>query len=338
MTEPGPLVTVKEAGPPGAKSPSVTVVVGVQTCGVGVGVAFGVGLATGVGVGFGVGLATGVGDATGVGVGVGVGATAQTISECAWATIISVVVVVVVPVRVSVTVSVTVTCRALTVMLPGPVICSLTTILVVVVVVTVPTVTVVLVVNVVLGATAPFKVMVPFAFVMTRFSTTVPPVQTGVPPVQVHWEFACRVVADMVAPATAKFRLLTVACDWLEFPLPDVVVWMTPVVKFDVRSPKVVTLADSTPALSVPPAGGSGPVSASRTSAVIEVPSIVVTLVSASMPTARPLKVLVWAWACVVTSTDKNNIAVILSNIAKNFLFFIYSLHLLEIPFIDKFT
>ncbi len=105
VTEPGPLDTPKEGIPPGAKSPSLTSVVGVQVCEVGVGdatgvgVAFGVGLATGVGVGFGVGLATGVGDATGVGVGVGGGATAQTISECAWATIISVVVVVVVPRR-----------------------------------------------------------------------------------------------------------------------------------------------------------------------------------------------------------------------------------------------
>ncbi len=100
VTEPGPLVTPKEAKPPVNKSPSVTVVLGVQVCDVGVGVGFGVGLATGVGDATGVG----VGDATGVGVGVGVGATAQTISECAWATIISVVVVVVMPVTVSVTV------------------------------------------------------------------------------------------------------------------------------------------------------------------------------------------------------------------------------------------
>ena len=60
--------------------------------------------------------------------------TGHTISECAWATIISVVVVVVTKPVKSVTVAVTVTCRALTVILPGPVICSLTTILVVVVV------------------------------------------------------------------------------------------------------------------------------------------------------------------------------------------------------------
>jgi hypothetical protein len=130
----------------------------------------------------------------------------------------------------------------------------------------------------------------------------------------------------MVAPATVKFRLLTVACDWLEFGVPaaappDVVVWMTPVMKFDVRSPKVVTLADSTPALSVPPAGGSGPVSATVASTVTNPP----TLVSASMPTARPLKVLV-SWACVVAITDKNNIAVILSNAAKTILLFIYFL------------
>ncbi len=62
VTEPGPLDTIKEGGPPGKRSPSVTVVVGVQVCDVGVGVGVGVGDATGVGVG----------DATGVGVGVGV--------------------------------------------------------------------------------------------------------------------------------------------------------------------------------------------------------------------------------------------------------------------------
>ncbi len=77
VTEPGPLDTVKEGGPPGKRSPSVTVVVGVQTLPPGVGV--GVGDATGVGVGdatgVGVGDATGVGvgDATGVGVGLATG-------------------------------------------------------------------------------------------------------------------------------------------------------------------------------------------------------------------------------------------------------------------------
>ncbi len=85
VTETGPLVTPKETIPPGNKSPSVTVVNGVQTLppGVGVGVCVGdgigvgVGLATGVGVGVaigvGVGVATGVGVGDGVGVGVGVG-------------------------------------------------------------------------------------------------------------------------------------------------------------------------------------------------------------------------------------------------------------------------
>ena len=41
VTEPGPLVTPKEARPPGKRSPSLTVVIGVQTCGVGVGVGVG---------------------------------------------------------------------------------------------------------------------------------------------------------------------------------------------------------------------------------------------------------------------------------------------------------
>ena len=114
--------------------------------------------------------------------------------------------------------SVTVTCRALTVMLLGVTICSLT----IMVVVTVPTV----VVNVVLGATGALTVIP----LMARFVTTVLPEQTGVAPLQVHWEFACRVVAVMVLPPIAKFRLLTVACDWLELPPPDVDVAMIPVV------------------------------------------------------------------------------------------------------------
>jgi hypothetical protein len=203
-------------------------------------------------------------------------------------------------------------------MLLAVTICSLTTILVVVTVVTVPTVAVAVVVNIVLGATAPFKVMLASpGLAMTRFSTTVPPEQTGVAP-HVHWEFACKVVAVMLAPATAKFRLLTVACDWLVFPPPEVVVWITPVVKVVANAPKL-TLADATPLDRVPPAPGSGPVSASVASAVSNVP----TLVSASMPTARPLKVRFWACICVVKSTDKNNIAVKLSNVDKKLLLFI---------------
>ncbi len=58
VTEPGPLATPKEAIPPGNKSPSVIVVLGVQVCevggGVGVGIGDGVGLGSGVGVGVGV--------------------------------------------------------------------------------------------------------------------------------------------------------------------------------------------------------------------------------------------------------------------------------------------
>ena len=58
VTEPGPLDTPKEAIPPGNKSPSETVVVGVQTLPPGVGVGVGVGDGVGVGVGVGVGLGT----------------------------------------------------------------------------------------------------------------------------------------------------------------------------------------------------------------------------------------------------------------------------------------
>ncbi len=73
VTEPKPLVTPNEAIPPGAKSPSLTVVNGAQVCGVGVGVGFGVGVGVGVGVGFGVGVGVGAGVGVGFGVGDGVG-------------------------------------------------------------------------------------------------------------------------------------------------------------------------------------------------------------------------------------------------------------------------
>ncbi len=43
VTEPGPLDTPKEGIPPGKRSPSLTVVNGVQICGVGVGVGVGAG-------------------------------------------------------------------------------------------------------------------------------------------------------------------------------------------------------------------------------------------------------------------------------------------------------
>jgi len=56
VTEPGPLITPKEAIPPGNKSPSVTVVLGVQVCGIGVPIGDGVGLGVGVVVGVGVGV------------------------------------------------------------------------------------------------------------------------------------------------------------------------------------------------------------------------------------------------------------------------------------------
>lgn len=51
VTEPGSLITPKDAIPPGAKSPSETLVVGVQVPPPGVCVAIGVGVAVGVGVG-----------------------------------------------------------------------------------------------------------------------------------------------------------------------------------------------------------------------------------------------------------------------------------------------
>jgi hypothetical protein len=73
VTEPGPLVTPKEATPPGNKSPSVTVVLGVQTLPPGVGVGFGVGDAPGVGVGVAPGVGVGVAPGVGVGVAPGVG-------------------------------------------------------------------------------------------------------------------------------------------------------------------------------------------------------------------------------------------------------------------------
>ena len=70
VTVPAPLDTPKEGMPPGKRSPSVTVVVGVQPF---PGVGVGLGVDVGVGVGVGVGVEGGVGVGVGIGVGVGVG-------------------------------------------------------------------------------------------------------------------------------------------------------------------------------------------------------------------------------------------------------------------------
>ncbi len=166
-----------------------------------------------------------------------------------------------------------------------------------------------------------------------RFSIVVAPLQVGPFAPHVHRVVDCTVVAvtpigKIEPPSNAKFRLLTVALDWLEFGVPaaappEVLVWMTPVVRL-LRVPNAPNwmLAFATSPCSEPPAAGRAPVSATLT-LVVNVPR---TLALAITPAAFPLK-LVGVWlvcaCCVVAITDKNNIAVTLSNIAKNFLFFI---------------
>jgi len=55
---------------------------------------------------------------------------------------------------------------------------------------------------------------------------------------------------------------------------------------------------------------------------------------SPSVTVVLGVQILVWAWACVVASTDKSNIDVMLSNVDKIFLLFIYVL--LEIKLRNK--
>lgn len=185
----------------------------------------------------------------------------------------------------------------------------------------------------VLGAGITIAVAVTSLLLTWRFSIVVVPLQVGPFAPHVHMVVDCTVVAVTkiglkVPPSNVKFRLLTVALDWLELGVPpaappEVLVWMTPVVRL-LRVPSAPNwiLAFATSPCSEPPAVGREPVPATLT-LVVTVPR---TFALAITPVASPLK-LVGVWfvcaCCVVAITDKNNIAVILSNIAKNFLFFI---------------
>ena len=80
-----------------------------------------------------------------------------------------------------------------------------------------------------------------------RFSMVVVPLQVGPLAPHMQVEVDCRVVAVtliglVVPPSNDRFRLLTVALDWLEFGVPpaappEVLVWMTPVVRLLIRFP-----------------------------------------------------------------------------------------------------
>ncbi len=174
----------------------------------------------------------------------------------------------------------------------------------------------------------------------------VAPLQVGPFAPQVHRVVDCTVVAAMlialeVPPSNVKFRLLTVALDWLEFGVPptappEVLVWRIPVVSKLLVVPAMPnwTEAFAESFCSEPPAEGRAPVSAIL--AVVIIPRMFALAIT---PVAFPLKLVGVCVCCacwVVAITDKNNIAVILSNIAKKFFFFIiYSL--IKNPFIDKF-
>ena len=212
--------------------------------------------------------------------------------------------------------------RALTVMSPGPlIICWLR------VRVTVPRVPRGTTITV-LGAGV--GLVVTTTLLTRRFSIVVVPLQIGPFAPHVHRVVDCTVVAvTVIVPlSNDKFRSLTVALDWLEFGVPpaappEVLVWMTPVIRL-LEVPNGM-LAFSTSPCREPPAAGRAPVSATLSLAVI----IPRTFALAITPVASPLK-LVGVWlicaCCVVAITDKNNIAVILSNAAKTILLFIYFL------------
>jgi hypothetical protein len=57
---------------------------------------------------------------------------------------------------------------------------------------------------------------------------------------------------------------------------------------------------------------------------------------SPSVTVVLGVQIPVWAWACVVASAAKNNIAVMLSIADKIFLLFIYLLLLIKLPFFEK--
>ncbi len=225
--------------------------------------------------------------------------------------------------------------RALTVMSPGPLdICSLR--VRVAVPIALPNTSRRVTTITVLGAGITIAVAVTSVPLTRRFSIVVVPLQLGPFAPHVHMVVDCTVVAVTpiglkVPPSNDKFRLLTVDLDWLEFGVPpaappEVLVSMIPVVRL-LRVPSAPNwiLAFATSPTSEPPAAGRAPVGATLT-LVVTVPR---TFALAITPVASPLK-LVGVWfvcaCCVVAITDKNNIAVILSNIAKIFLFFmIYS-------------
>ena len=166
-----------------------------------------------------------------------------------------------------------------------------------------------------------------------RFSIVVVPLQVGPLAPHVHMVVDCTVVAvtlitEGVPPSNVKSRLLTVAVDWLEFGVPpaappEVIVWKTPVSRLlVVPATPNWTEPFIKPLISEPPVAGRGPALATVAFAV----TTPRTFALAITPVAFPLKlegVCCCCASCVVASTDKNNIAVTLSNIAKNFLFFI---------------
>ncbi len=130
-----------------------------------------------------------------------------------------------------------------------------------------------------------------------RFSIVVVPLQVGPFAPHVHRVVDCTVVAVTlivlrVSPSNVKFRLLTVALDWLEFGVPpaappEVLVSMTPVVRL-LRVPSAPNwiLAFATSPCSEPPAAGREPVLATLT-LVVTVPR---TFALAITPVASPLK------------------------------------------------
>ena len=188
----------------------------------------------------------------------------------------------------------------------------------------------------VLGAGITIAVAVTSKLLTRRFSIVVVPLQVGPFAPQVHMVVDCTVVAVTLIGlkfkkppvSNPKFRLLTVALDWLEFGVPpaappEVLVWIIPVVRILEVPPKPNwILAFATSPCSEPPVAGRLPVSATL-ALVVTTPR---TFALAITPVAFPLKLVGTCVCCacwVVAITDKNNVAVTLSNIAKNFLFFI---------------
>jgi hypothetical protein len=118
------------------------------------------------------------------------------------------------------------------------------------------------------------------------------PVQLGTPTEHAHWVLAVSVSAVMPIPSTVRFKFWTLVVDWFAPPEPEVDAFAV----LAVSTPGTFAVALVTEIL--PPADGSGPVSA----IVVVLPVTPGTVTIVLMAVARPL----WVWAWIDTRLNKH--------------------------------